>query len=249
VSNIFDRMMQELEQGAEPTHDSTTPKEAENHRIAELEGGSPSTSREVKLAAQELIKHGFLEEAKRADLFRRTIVLQKEVQAVLEPLDLVLKIDSHRGIAFLITSGIQSTEQEGEEDEWSHPLVRRQRLTLEQSILIAILRKAFVMHEQETGVGSRDAIMAVEDLLPQFMVYFGDTGSDVKNESKLLNLLDQLKTYGIVSEVDKKQEIVIRPLIAHLANPESLTALLQVLQQKAKENLSDKSVSPMEPEC
>lgn len=88
-----------------------------------------------------------------------------------------------------------------------------------------------MLHEQESGVGHSAPTIAVDELLPQFLAYSGDSGSDAKNESRLLNLLDQLKTYGIVSEVDKKQEVTIRPLIAHLANPESLTALLAVLKE------------------
>lgn len=89
------------------------------------------------------------------------------------------------------------------------------------------------MHEQESGVGHGAAKIAIDELLPQFLTYFDDTGSDAKNESRLLNLLDQLKAYGIVSEVDNKQEVTIRPMIAHLANPESLAALLAALQQQA----------------
>ena len=51
-----------------------------------------------------------------------------------------------------------------------------------------------------------------------------------------MSLLDQLKTHGIVSEVDKKHEVVIRPLIAHLANPDSLAALLLLLKDQ-RQNL------------
>ncbi len=40
-------------------------------------------------------------------------------------------------------------------------------------------------------------------------------------------------SYGILSEIDKNQEVTIRPMIAHLANPESLGALLGVLREQA----------------
>jgi hypothetical protein len=120
-------------------------------------------------------------------------------------------------------------DESSQQDGWSHPLVRKQRLTLEQSLLVAILRQAFAMHEQEYGVGQSTSKLSIDELLPTFLTYFGDTGSDAKNENRLLQLLEQLKTHGIVSELDAKQEVVIRPLIAHLANPESLSALLAVL--------------------
>ena len=95
------------------------------------------------------------------------------------------------------------------------------------------------MHEQEYGVGQSAAKLSIDELLPIFMTYFGDSGSDSKNENRLLQLLDQLKTHGIVSEVDSKQEILIRPLIAHLANPESLSALLAALNEKKGTELSE----------
>ena len=91
------------------------------------------------------------------------------------------------------------------------------------------------MHEQENGIGQSVCKVSVDDLLPQYLTYFTDSGSDNKNESNLLRLLDQLKTYGVVSEVDKNQEVSVRPLIAHLANPESLSALLHSLQAQAAE--------------
>jgi len=99
-------------------------------------------------------------------------------------------------------------------------------------LLVAILRQSFVIHEQESGVGQTDAKVAIDDLLPNYLTYFGESGSDSKDENRLLQLLDQLKAHGIVSEVDQKHEVTIRPLIAHLANPESLTALLGVLKGK-----------------
>jgi len=195
--------------------------------------GTPS---EVKEVTQELLKFGFIEEARKPAFFRRAVVYEREIAAALQPLDFVLRLDSHRGVAFL---AVDQTAAPRAEDPladdlgaWSHPLVRRQRLTLEQSLLVAILRQRFVMHEQESGVGQSGAKIAVDELLPHFLTYFEDTSSDARNESRLLNLLDQLKTYGIVSEVDKRQEVTIRPLIAHLANPESLAALLTELQDR-----------------
>lgn len=224
MTNVFDQMAT----GDGDTNDSESARAS-----GEMPEQSPdSTSGDVKQITQELLKHGYVEEARKADLFRQAIVRQKDVAAALEPLDLELRLDTHRGIAFLkVAESAYGTADDAV--VWKHPLVRRQRLTLEQSLLIAILRQAFVMHEQESGVGQSVAKIAVDELLPHFLTYLEDSGSDAKNESRLLNLLDQLKSYGIVSEVDKKHEVTIRPLIAHLASPESLQALLQSLQEQS----------------
>ncbi|MFM8263579.1 MAG: DUF4194 domain-containing protein [Pirellula sp.] len=231
MSNIFDQFVEDSQREEPPDEQS----ESQLGSTLAIESGSTgmdtATPRELKIAVQELLKQGFIEESQRRDLFRSVSVQLDAINRTLEPLDLAVRIDSHRGVAFLVIAKVEVTENT-EEDSWNHPLVRKQRLTLEQSLLVAILRQTFAMHEQEYGVGQSAAKITIDELLPTFMTYFGDSGSDAKNENRLLQLLDQLKTHGIVSEVDAKQEILIRPLIAHLANPETLSALLSVLKEK-----------------
>lgn len=234
MSNVFDRMASETEAVSESgTLSSEDPSSLRTSDNESQDDDRLRTSSDVKKISQELLKHGYLEEAQKREIFRLAVVHEREIAAVLEPLDLVMRLDTHRGVAFLAVAQA-ACENTDDAATWTHPLVRRQRLTLEQSLLVAILRQAFVIHEQESGVGQNVAKIAVEDLLPQFLMYFGDSGSDAKNESRLMNLLDQLKPHGIVSEVDKKHEVTIRPLIAYLANPESLTALLEVLKEQSR---------------
>jgi hypothetical protein len=238
MSNIFDRFANvPPDQAAES--DSLS-HNASEHTPAQEPDSEPKTGSpmELKIAVQELLKQGFIEESQRRDLFRSVSVQRDAIEQALEPLDLCLRVDTHRGVAFLTVSKPDIPDPSDQEG-WNHPLVRKQRLTLEQSLLVAILRQSFAMHEQEYGVGQSAAKLSIDELLPLFMTYFGDSGSDSKNENRLLQLLDQLKTHGIVSEVDSKQEILIRPLIAHLANPESLSALLAALNEKKGTELSE----------
>lgn len=230
--NIFDQF-------SEQPQNSTPPNVKAKETIATdsvIDGPSDesaiTTDQQIKDATQELLRRGHIEESRKPVIFRNACTHEHKIQTVLEPLDLSLRLDTHRGVAWL--SVVKTDAESQEEDAWSHPLVRRQRLTLEQSLLIALLRQAFMLHEQNDGVGQSPAKVAIDELLPQFLIYFEDTGSDQKNESRLLSLLDQLKTYAIVSEVDKNHEVTIRPMIVHLANPESLSALLQSLKAQAQ---------------
>lgn len=212
----------------EPTN--PTIQDSPNPRTADT-----STPSVVKQAIGELLRSGVVDESAKKELFGHCVTHEPVINQKLEPLDLALRLDTHRGVAFVVvTSGEREQEQVDDADAWSHPLVRRQRLTLEQSLLVALLRQAFVMHEQEMGVGQTHVKIAVDELLPQYLTYFGDSGSDQKNESRLLTQLDHLKGYGVVSGVDKNQEVTIRPLIAHLANPRSLTTLLETLHAKCE---------------
>jgi len=198
---------------------------------AEAERGLAITSRQVKDTCQELLKLGLLEAARKPNLYRIATNHAADIDRILEPLDLALKIDDVRGLAFLVVAQPLFVEAE---DEWSHPLVRRQRLTLEQSLLVALLRQHYVAHEQESGIGAGDAQVALEDLLPQLQLYLGNLGSDAREQQRLRTLLEKLKPHGIVSEVDSHDQVAIRPIIAHLANPDNLQSLLQALRLAAQ---------------
>jgi hypothetical protein len=191
----------------------------------------------VRQCCQELLKYGLLEMDKKPRLYQIALTQQPAVSKALEPFDLGLSIDDIRGLAFLVVADSLLDEEQG--DEWSHPLVRRQRLTLEQSLLVAILRKHFLNHEQENGVGAGDALLYIDDLIPELQIYLGDLGSDSKEQTRLRNLLEKLKGHGIVSEIDQRDQLVIRPIIAHLASPQSLKALLQQYRRLANNAESD----------
>jgi hypothetical protein len=190
------------------------------------------TPHAVKDATLELMKYGLLEASSKPNLYRTAQTYPAEVNRILAPLDLTLKIDDVRGLAYLIVTPGARTDEDG---EWAHPLVRRQRLNLEQSLLIAILRQLYIAHEQETGIGTAEALIPLEDLLPRVQMFLGDLGSSAQEQKRLRTLLDQLKGYGIVSEVSSHDVLTIRPIIVHLANPENLSALLNNFRRQASE--------------
>lgn len=202
------------------------------------------TLKKIREATQKLLKYGLLEEASKPNLYRVVLTHPEEVTRILEPLDLDIGIDEIRGLLYVKVRLDETPEQ----DEWSHPLVRRQRLNLEQSLLVAILRQHFVAWEQESGTGASQAQIAIDDLLPQLQIYLGDPGSESKERTRLLTLLDQLKGHGLVTSPDAHERIVIRPIIAHLADPMNLQALLawlreQIARQTSPDNASEKDSS------
>lgn len=206
--------------------DSTQP----NNPPTETPLTTPSaTPASLRRAVQELLRQGLLERALKKPQFQQVATDTARVNALLEPLDLEVKVDDARGLAFVaVATGYQPDDSE--EDEWTHPLVRRQRLTLEQSLLLAILRREFLQREQEHGLGV-PVQLALDGLLPQLEIYLGHTGSDMQERKRLLNLLDNLHDHGVVSKVDAQDNFTIRPMIVHLANPENLQALLQRLRE------------------
>lgn len=209
--------------------------EADDHKgptNSESEEGNETaqyTSQQLKDTCQELLKYGLLEMESKPNLYRIAQTQSVQVNNILEPLDLALKIDDIRGLAYVAVAEL--AKESG--DEWTHPLVRRQRLNLEQSLLLAILRQHYIAHEQESGLGARDAVVALEELIPQLQVYLGDPGSEQADDNRVRNLLDKLKGHGVVSEVDSYDQVRIRPIITHLADPEGLQSLLDTLKELA----------------
>ena len=220
MSNIFDNKV------FDDTEENSDAAVAEPSRLlAEYSGAildSQHTSTLLKRAVQELLKFGLLDVDRKPNLYTVILTQRDSINRILEPLDIKLKIDDIRGLAFLAIAPSFISEQE----EWSHPLVRRQRLTLEQSLLIAILRQMYLIHEQEQGFGAGAAPVYLDDLLPQLQLYLGETGSDLRDQKRLRNLLESLEGHGIVSNIDEQERFTIRPIIAHLADPESLKSLL-----------------------
>lgn len=198
-------------------------------RAAPAPEAAPATPQPLRRALQELLKAGLLEQAAKPQLFRQIASNTARVDALLEPLDLQVRVDDLRGLAYVaVAPGWQADD--AQEDEWTHPLVRRQRLTLEQSLLLAVLRREFLQREQEGGLGVA-VRLGLDGLLAQLEIYLGATGSDMQDRKRLLELLDKLRAHGVVSEVDAQDQLTIRPMIVHLANPENLQALLVHLRE------------------
>src|SRR6202012_3635933 len=95
-------------------------------------GAVSYTPRQVKDVALELLKYGLLEEQRKPNLYRTALAEGEALGRVLEPLDLAMRVDEIRGLAYVVVADQVFDSVEG---EWSHPLVRRQRLNLEQSLL------------------------------------------------------------------------------------------------------------------
>jgi hypothetical protein len=167
----------------------------------------------------------------------------ERLNATLEPLDLIARADEIRGLVFL---AVRHEDGDVFQDEWSHPLVRKQRLNMEQTLLVAILRQHFIAYEQDAGTGAGDAMVAVDELIPHMQVYLGESGSEARERTRMLQLLDQLKGHGLVSAPDSHERVVIRSMIAHLANPENLTALLYELKARVAAESSDRQDSDKE---
>ena len=136
------------------------------------------TPRHIKDAALELLKYGLLESSSKPNLYRAAITHSADINRVLESLDLSMRVDDMRGLAYVV---VAASAAEQTDDEWSHPLVRRQRLNLEQSLLIAILRQQFVAHEQQAGRGGRRG-GRLEDCSTADSDVYGALGSDSQEQ-------------------------------------------------------------------
>ncbi|HMZ87313.1 MAG TPA: DUF4194 domain-containing protein [Giesbergeria sp.] len=233
--DIFDRM---AAQGASAQAEQSLSKE-ELPALVESGIAAQSSSRtppNVRQALQFLLAHGWIESATKPKLFHLIAAQATLLDALLEPLDLRVVVDDVRGLAFLavVPDYAGDDTDESEQDDWTHPLMKRQRLTLEQSLLLALLRREFLQREQESGTGAVVRI-TVDSLLPQLETYLGATGSDMQERKRLGQLLENLRTHGMVSDVDAQDCITIRPMIVHLLNPENLQTLLLRLREVAEQ--------------
>lgn len=234
MADIFDQLTAEEAATIQPAGQGGVSEPSQRESREGL-GSDPAqyTLQKVKEVSQQLLKHGLLEAETKPKLYQDVLTHREELNRVLEPLDLVVRIDDIRGLAYVAVAD-RVFDAAAEEGLWSHPLVRRQRLNLEQSLLIAILRKHFVNYELEAGVGDNAAVMHLDELLPEVSQFLGDMGSEARENKRLRNLLEQLKSYGIVSDLNEHDQFTIRPLIAHVASPGNLKSLLAAFLDKAR---------------
>lgn len=184
------------------------------------------TTRVIRAVVQKLYKNGDIEEVEDPGLYRAAVANVDLVERILEPFDLNIQLDELRGLAFITVRQEPSDTAEG----WTHPLVRRLTYTLEQTLLIALLRQHLIAFEMESGVGAGIAQMTVDDVVTQLHAYLGEPGSDLKDRGRAICLLEQLKNHHLVTAIDSNDRFTIRPLIAHVANPENLTTLIGWLE-------------------
>ncbi len=232
MEGIFDRIAGHMPNPDEDERRMSPPPEEFKHEDGS--GGDENekvrTEKRLREVSQDLLRFGLLEESQKPNLYKTAARELQALNEILEPLDLIAEVDEVRGLVFLKV--LKAEVLDDPEQEWAHPLVRKQRLTLEQSLLVAILRQYFVAYEQEAGAGASQALVSVDELLPQLQIYLGEQGSEARERNRMFNLLDQLKDHGLVSAPDKNERVTIRPIIAHLANPENLQALLNWLRQR-----------------
>ncbi len=236
MGNVFDELALRREPEDADEQDGNVVAEVPSPTAENLEDQASYTPVQLRECCQELLRVGLLEASAKPNLYRIAITQTTALNTIFEPFDLALRVDEIRGLAYLIISQRIFAD---DEDEWSHPLVRKQRLTLEQSLLLALLRQHYVVYEQEAGIGGGDAKIALEELLPQLQLFLGALGSDQREQSRLRSLLEQLRAHGVVSEVNQHDQVSIRPIIAHLANPENLVSLLQALKAKSRSAQED----------
>ena len=229
MNDYFDQQLSPPETGVDD--DSAETPSPEKPAVPESNSEPDTTPPTIKAAIQELLKYGLVEQQAKRNIYRSLQSNPAAIAKIVEPLDFQLQVDDVRGLIFLKLADHLTADVD---EAWQHPLLRRLRLTLEQSLLIAILRQHFIAYEQECGIGAAGAHVDFDDLLTQFDLYLGETGSEQRNQNRLANVLDQLHKHGIVSPPDKENRIQIRPIIVHLANPEQLQVLLAHLKQMAQ---------------
>ena len=97
MTDIFDKLA---------SAEGSTTKETEETK-PEFEPAADTvqyTNRQLKEATQELLKYGLLEMEAKPNLYRIAQTQSKQVNDILEPLDLAFEIDDVRGLAYIVVA-------------------------------------------------------------------------------------------------------------------------------------------------
>ena len=168
MNDYFDQQLNPPKTGEED--DSGAAPSPEQPEFSESNPEAETTPPTIKAAIQELLRYGLVEQQAKPNIYRSLQSNPTAIAKIVEPLDFQLQVDDVRGLIFLKLADHLTADVD---EAWQHPLLRRLRLTLEQSLLIAILRQHFIAYEQECGIGAAGAHVDFEDLLTQFDLYLG----------------------------------------------------------------------------
>lgn len=243
MTSIFDELTGKAGDQEELSENVEQERELEDLDIdvLDVEDDDQRTPRVIREVVQELFKHGFIEEADYGRLYRVALANTELIDQIFEPFDLNVQFDEVRGLVFVRVLHEPGVIVEG----WTHPLIRHYPFTLEQTLLIAVLRQYLIECEMENGIGSTIPQMTVDDVITHLRAYLGENGADFKDRKRAVRLLLHLRKHHLISMNEHSDRFTIRPLIAHVANPENLTALLQWL---LSHDFNDAQFSPISEE-
>lgn len=174
----------------------------------------------LRLALQYLLRDGTVQAALMPEAFA---ALEQELETVnqwLAPLELLLNLDTPRGLAFLGLTPQWALEN----PQGAHPLMNRPSLTAQHMPLLALLRRAMLKCEQQQGMGTSASVSRAA-LMAQFGSLFGSPP-----EGYLERQLEYLRQLGLIAEQEDDSEddqIAIAPIVAHLLDADAAQALLE----------------------
>lgn len=225
------------EDAAVPPADGATPDPLET--VPEMGLTELQASRR---AMQKLIARGVIYESRHEADYRVLVNDAEQVSGVLEELSLRMSIDREVGVILLrLPDDYLEGEEEGEEG--SHPLVRRRRMTLFDSLTAVVLRKHY--REREL-TGEQRVRIDIEQLEQGLVPFLPLMGSEEIFRKHLRGVVDRFKDLNLLLSVrGSKTEFEIAPVIRVVVNAEWIESLVKEFQRLSDSRRDDATGEPV----
>lgn len=194
---------------------------------------------EAKHAIIALLKNGVIVAAQKNNIFTNICHYQNQIETYLANIYLKLNLDQPYGIAYI------TQMNEVAEDNNEIPfLINKRQLTIQDTLILLILRKYF--QERETTGESKIIISIehIEELLTPFIPITNHSKIDKKNLNAALRRLKERHILSNVRGSEDRYEIT--PIIRYVVNASFLESMLKEYKQLSEKAHTDKNATERE---
>lgn len=196
--------------------DSRTPEASEANPEDDALDAETTRYRE---ALQRLISSGVIYESRHSELYQALLANKSQIRSTLRELGLRMTVDDSFGLIILRLP----VSDDIEEDEGAHPLVRRRRLTLLDSLVALVLRDHYMTRE---NVGDRTVVIDVEQLEDALRAFLPIFGSETILRKRITGAIKRFKDYNILASLPgSDNEFEVTPVIRIVVNADMLQGL------------------------
>jgi len=180
-----------------------------------------------------LLARGYVMIRTKPEFYASLLANDKAVLSVLIDLNLTMQVDHAAGLVALRSlAGTAEEEGEGEDDEDKTVLIRRQRLSQFQSIIVLILRRH---HRDRSLAGDSVITMEIEQIEQALVPFMHLTQSQTREDKRLNGALALCKKHGLILNVrGDESRIEISPLIRLVVDLNWLDTLLTKFKEMAE---------------
>lgn len=197
-------------------------------------GRLPSEITLLRRAQQCLLGWGVIYHSKHPDLYRALQANRAGVARMLGELGLSMSMDETYGIALLRVP----YDEESDEEQGPHPMVRRSTLSLMDTLMALVLRDYYRERQGLQDITIQIDLETIESRMRPFLAIFSK--SETLGKKKISGAIDRFRKWHILDKVRGDDSMFeITPVIAIVVNAQWLEPMLEEYRELLESTVAE----------